>query len=434
MNPTALSDNIKAWGRIEAALAATQAELGIIPAEAAATIEQATLGNLVDVPKFLAEQEDIGHPLIPYLHQLEHACGEHGHWVHYGATTDNILNTGVSLQVSEALAYIHHQQSELLLSMASLAETHAHTVMPGRTQSQQALPFTFGCKVAGWLDEFCRHIPRQKAAEANGLRVLFGGAIGSGAAFGEHAEAILLGVSKRLGLPAMPLPLRSISDGWCELAQVYTLSAGTLAKMATDLKTLGRTEIGEVFQDDGSVGSSTMPQKRNPVHHHALLQAHNTMLATQNTMLQARITADDGDSLCAKQLRDGLTAIIDHYAQCLASARSLVDTLVVNTERMRSNLDLDGGWIMAEPVMFALCQRLNKTEAHDILHDVAMSAKSTGISLRQALEQHPQIAGLALSPEAINELLNPLNYLGRCEAMTKETVSRIRRVLKSDEP
>ncbi len=420
---------IHAWGRVEAALAQTQAELEIIPKDAAHVIVDVISQGNVDIEALLAHKEKIGHPLIPYLRQIEEACGEHGTWLHYGATTDNILYTGLCLNIREALEGCAKQQVLVLNQLCDLAEEHAATVMAGRTHSQQALPISFGYKVAGLLDECSRNLERQDESKKRCLRVMLGGAIGSFAAFGEKGSAIQDGVAKRLKLEPMPVPLRSVTDAWVEIASVYTLAAGTLAKLAADFKNLCRSEIAEIFQDDGSVGSSTMPQKRNPVLYNAILQAFEQMQSASQRMQQIRVIADDGDSLCNNVHREAIVEIIRLYYFILQKTQRLLETVHVNKERMLENIQRDGAWIMSESLMFALSDVVGKTEAHDLLHELAMQSKQSGESLQQVALAHAKIRDLG--EERIQQILNPVNYLGDCESLTHACIERLRQQMRA---
>lgn len=414
----------RSWGKVEAALASTQGELGMIPLKAAEAISAAALNTDCDTEVILSEMERIGHPLIPFLRELEKDCGEHGTWLHFGATTDNITHTGLALLMKDALKECSIQQTLLLENLCTLALKYAETVMVGRTHSQQALPITFGCKVAGWLDEYVRHLERQQGAAERSLSVMMGGAIGSYASFKGKGPEVQAGVAQKLGLGEMPLPLRSITDGWAELASVYSLSAATLARMAADLKMMGRTEIGEVFQEDGSVGSSTMPQKRNPVMYNYVLQAWGEIESIVQRMQSIRVVADDGDSLCNNVLKEGIVDIIKLYYAMLEKSQDIIKTLEVDTSRMQEHLQLDGGWIMAEPLMFALADELGKTEAHELLHDLAMASRSGGKTLGEIALEHPVISKLGKG--RIQEILDPAGYTGECANLTRQTVERLK--------
>ena len=413
-----------AWGRVEAALAQEQAALGMIPQEAADCIQAVTSQTHIDAAAVQAGYQQTGHVFIPYLRLIEEQCGEHGTWLHYGATTDNILFSALSLQLNDALQAVDELQAEVLSQLCDVAEEHKATVMAGRTHTQQALPLTFGYKIAGFLDECERHLERQATCRERCLRVMLGGAIGSFASFGKHGPALQEAVAKRLKLSAMAVPLRSINDAYAELGNVYALSAGTFAKIAVDFKAMCRSEVGELFQDDGSVGSSTMPQKRNPVLYNAVLQAYAYVSDASKRLTDIRVQADDGDSLSGLTQQADIVEVVRLYYGILLKMKKILDTLRVNSDKMRSNLQIDGGWIMAEALMLALAKEMGKTEAHDILHDMAMAARESGQSLRDAALSHSHMQ--KLGTERLDEIIDPHKYIGASVELSEQVIERLR--------
>ena len=414
---------IKAWGTVESALAQGQASLGMIPQAAADEITHVIATTPVRPEDLVQQRKKIGHLFIPYLRIIEDACPQYGNYLHYGATTENILYSAICLQLRQALRVVHTVQTDVIEAFMRLCEEHKRTVMPGRTHGQQALPITFGYKVAGWLDEYTRHLERQKQVHERAFRLMLGGAIGSFASFAEQGPALQQQVAELLEMKAMTVPLRSMTDAWVELGQVYALSASTLAKVACEFKTMSRSEQAEVMQDDGSVGSSTMPQKRNPVQYHAVLHAFEYLESAMQRLFRVRIVPDDGDSFAGFLQRNDIIDIVKLYYFMLQKMQHILATLFVDEQRMRDNLSVQGGWIMAESVMMSLAEDLGKTEAHDLLHDLAMHARSSGQSLRETLSTHPDLQ--RLSSERIDEILEPMHYIGACPELCEETVERM---------
>ena len=288
---------IRSWCKVEAALADVQGELGMIPKEAADTISSAALNFNFSIEKLAEIEKKIRHPLVPFLRELEPACEDARQYLHFGATTQNIQHTGLILRTRDALSEIEKKQAGLINSLCNLAIDHKETLMPGRTHTQHALPITFGFKVAGWLDEFSRHIERQNEMKTRFFTAMMGGGVGSNASFGEFGKDIQDAIAKRLDLKSMPIPHRLIYDSYAEYISVLSISAGTIGRIAADLKSLMRTEVGEVFQDDGSVGSSTMPQKRNPRQLEHILFAYQALNSLLGESHRIMVSEDDANSL-----------------------------------------------------------------------------------------------------------------------------------------
>src|SRR6516225_6843279 len=253
----------QAWLAVESALALTQADLGLIPREAADAITAACRIERLDLERIREGIARTSHPLMPVILELSRVVGEpHGGWVHWGATTQNITQTGDVLVLRKVHRDILGLLGGIMTALANLAERSAEMVMAGRTHGQHAVPITFGLKVASWIDEIGRHINRMRELEPRLFAAIVGGAAGTFASLGDCAPEVQEGVAKRLGLAPMAVPSRSIVDHFAELVCVLGLLGATCGKIGREMK----TEYGEVEEPvpEGTVGSSTMPQKRNP--------------------------------------------------------------------------------------------------------------------------------------------------------------------------
>ena len=347
---------IARYVEVEVALAAAEAKVGVIPKEAAAAIKRLARADAIDVAKLKAETDLVGYPIVGVVHQLAKQCGEAGRYVHWGATTQDIMDTATVLQIRDGLALVEADLAALDASLAALAGKHRDTVMAGRTHLQHALPVTFGYKAAVWRGMVVRH--RQRLAELR-PRVLvgqFAGAAGTLASLGDKGLAVHDALMDELGLGRPPTPWHVARDGMAETVSLLALIAGTLAKIATDVMLMMQTEVGEAFEPfvPGRGSSSTMPQKRNPIACEFILALAKVVRQQAGLMLDA-LAADHERATGPWQLE--WVAIPEAFIAtggALKHARFMLEGLIVDAGRMRRNLDLTGGLIVAEAVMMAL--------------------------------------------------------------------------------
>jgi 3-carboxy-cis,cis-muconate cycloisomerase len=257
----------QAWLEVEAALAEAEAELGIIPIEAATAIREKARLELLDRARIDEGFAKTGHTIVPLVWELSRVVGEpDGGWVHWGATTQNITQTGDLLVLRRAHRIFFGLIGEALAAMADLAERGAEMPIAGRTHGQHAVPATFGYKPAVWIDETLRHVERMRQAAPRLFVAMLGGGAGTFASLGANGPKVQDGIAKRLGMGSMRVPARTIGDHLAENLCLWGLVAATCGKIAREIYTLMKTEFGEVEEPapPGTVGSSTMPQKRNP--------------------------------------------------------------------------------------------------------------------------------------------------------------------------
>ena len=414
---------------VEAALARVQGRLGIIPEAAAAQIGGAAAIVALDPAELAASVRRVGYPVVGLVAALSRAAGEAGRWTHWGATTQDIMDTALALQVRDGFALIRADLVATVHALASLAERHRDTIMAGRTHLQHALPTVFGLKCATWLQPMLGDLARLDAARARAVRVQFGGAAGTLASLGDQGLAVAEGLAAELHL-AMPLaPWHACRDGWAEAACALAILCGSLAKMATDVILLAQTEVAEVAEPylAGRGGSSTMPQKRNPIASEYILAAARTAQALVPVMLGA-MAADHERATGpwqAEPLALPQIAVLTHGA--LLHGRALAEGLVVDPARMRRNLDGTGGLIMAEAVMMGLAPRLGREAAHHAVKHACDRALAEGTSLAEALLAEQDVA--PLGREAIAHLLDPRTYLGSAQAFVDRVVGAARAAL-----
>jgi 3-carboxy-cis,cis-muconate cycloisomerase len=414
---------------VEAALALAEAELGLIPAEAAARIaEVAARPEALDFGELPERTRRVGYPVVGLVAALSKAAGpEAGRYTHWGATTQDILDTALVLQLREALGLLARDLGRLIQALAALAARHRRTPMAGRTHLQHALPITFGLKCAVWLDPLLRHAERLAALRPRVLVLSFGGAAGTLASLGAEGLAIAERLAARLGLGLPPLPWHVSRDSLNEAVAWLGLLTGSLGKMATDVMLLSQTELGEVSEPHlpGRGSSSTMPQKRNPIAaEYILAQAravHGLVPVMMGAMMQdfERGTGN----WQAEPLAVGPAFVLAHGA--LEQAIGIAEGIVVDEAQMRRNLGASGGLIMAEAVMMRLAPALGREAAHHVVQEACDLARAEGIPLAAALARRPEVA-VRFDDATLREMTDPLSYLGSAEAFIDRVLERAR--------
>jgi 3-carboxy-cis,cis-muconate cycloisomerase len=411
----------------EAALARAQARLGIIPAEAAQAITEAADASRLDLPALAAATRTTGYPVVGLVKQLSALAGpEPGRWTHWGATTQDILDTGLVLQCRDALALVAQDLDATIAALAHQARTHRDTVMAGRTHLQHALPVTFGYKVAVWLSPLLAMRERLAELRPRLLRVQFGGAAGTLASLGDQGLAVLRELALELELAEPDIPWHVARDTLAEAVAWLGLLCGALSKIATDVMLLMQTEVAEVFEPHapGRGGSSTMPQKRNPIAcDYVLAQARGVhALVPQMLAAMAQDQERGTGPWQAEALALPQAFLLAHGA--LTQARAIAEGMTVDAARMRRNLDATGGLIMAEAVMMGLAPLLGRGPAHDAVHHACDLALAEGIPLATALAREPAVAA-QLDAAAIAWLTDPAFYLGAAGAFVDRVLARL---------
>jgi len=415
---------------VEAALARAQAALGLIPAEAAAAITAAAKAERVDIAKIGASAVIVGYPVIGLVKALGQAAGpEAARWVHWGATTQDILDTATILQMRDGLALIERDLARTIRGLAALARTHRDTPMAGRTHLQHALPITFGAKVAVWMQPLLRSLVRLRAVRQEIAVVQFGGAVGTLASLGDRGGETIAGLARELGLGTTPAPWHVDRGLLADAVAALGVLGGGLAKIATDVILLMQTEVGEVAEPHqaGRGGSSTMPQKRNPIACEYILATVRGLHAAVPLMLGAM--AQDQERGTGPWQSEDLAIpqafVLAHAA--LAHAAALAEGMTVDAARMRANLDLTGGLILAEQVMMRLAPAIGREAAHHRVQHCCDRAIAARIPLLDALLADPEVTA-ALSRHEIAAALDPAGYLGRSGAMVDAVLAEAARV------
>ena len=402
---------------VEAALARVQARLGIIPADAAASITRAARVDNLSTEELAASARNVGYPVVGLVAGLSRAAGDAGGWTHWGATTQDIMDTATVLQVREGLSLIRTELRAMVTALAAQADNHRHTVMAGRTHLQQALPTTLGLKCAVWAQPLITHIHRLDALRPRVELVSFAGAAGTLASLGDQGIAVMEGLAQELALTSPVAPWHVNRDGLAETVAFLGLICGSLAKLATDVILLAQTEVGELAEPyvAGRGSSSTMPQKRNPIASEYILAASRTVHALVPVMLGAM--AQDHERATGPWQAELLALpqcfVLTHGA--LQHARAIAEGMVIDATRMRRNLDLTHGLIVSEAVMMGLAPHIGRGEAHHVVKHACDTALAEAISLADALAREPVMAS-RLDRSAIERLTDPAHYLGSNDA------------------
>jgi adenylosuccinate lyase len=423
----------QAWLDVEAALAQAQAELGIIPEYAAEEITRKAQLSLLDMQAIRAGLARTGHSLVPLIWELDRVCEEEaGGYVHWGATTQNITQTGQLLLVRRAHSIFLRQLATILQVLANLAERTKGMLLPGRTHGQHAVPATFGFKVAVWIDELCRHVERFRDCERRVFVAMLGGGAGTVASLGEVGPVIQDKMAQRLGMGTMTVPARSLGDHQAEYVCLLGLLAATCSKIGREIYTLMKQEFGEVEEPvpPGTVGSSTMPQKRNPKLSQDIVAAAAQVRALVPLALEAMQTEHEADRTTSMMIDHAMTDACCLTGDILQRLIVLFSDLQVFPERMLQNLHLSGGLIMAEALMLELGKCIGRQRAHDAVYDAAQTAVTQNRPFSELLGEDARVRS-HLTPEQMAELLDPAQYMGLCKQFAEQSALRARHTVSA---
>lgn len=412
----------------ETALARAQAKVGIIPAEAADDITAKAGLDGLDLERLRTETEIVGYPVLPIVKQVAEQCGDAGRYLHWGATTQDIMDTAVMLQCKQGVALLQDQLDRVRRALRQLADEHAATVTAGRTHLQHALPVTFGYRCAVWLSALDRHAERLGQARRRALMVQFGGAAGTLASLGPGPEGLETRavLAAELGLRDPEITWHVARDGLAELVTLFAAVGGSLGKIAWDVMMMCSSEFGELAEPfvPGRGASSTMPQKRNPISSELMFAAAKLLRDKSSTVLDAMM--QDFERATGPWHLEW-AAVPEAFlllSSSLHQAEFMLSGLEVNVDRMRRNTHITGGLIVAEAVMMDLAPVLGRQRAHDVVYEACRTAIETGTTLEAELRTHAELVD-QLGAERISELCDPARYLGSAVAMTRSVVGTI---------
>jgi adenylosuccinate lyase len=419
---------VQRWFDYEAALAQAQASLGLVPEAAAREIAERASEGVIDVERIGAEARVARHPLVPALRALARRCGEDSaQWLHHGPTTQDVLDTGAVLQLRDAHAVFLRDLGRVGGELARLAARYRDSPMAGRTHAVHALPITFGHKCAIWLDELGRHRERLVQVEPRLFVGSMVGAVGTQASFGEHAAELERRLMARLGLGVPAISWQPARDRLVEYAGLLGLLGGTLGKIAGEIVLLSHDEIAELAEPsgEGKVGSSTMPHKRNPAACENIALLGRSLRYAVAFMHEALGSQHERDGVAWKVEWKALPEIGMTVGAMLAQTREVLAGLAVDEARMRANLGLTGGYLLAERVMFVLARAVGRQTAQRWVERAIAEGRARGWSLAEALAADAGIAG-ALGADQIAAALDPAGYLGPAPARVDALLAQVR--------
>lgn len=420
--------------RVEAALARSEAEVGMLPEAAAAAIEVAASGGAVRIERVDALEAELRHDVMAIARALGEAAGESGAWVHYGATSADITDTALGLEHKEALGVLREDLSDLVRALAELAQRHRGTAEVGRTHGQHAVPTSFGYKLAGFAAEFLRHRRRLDELQPRLSVGKMAGAVGTGGSFGAHAAEVERRVMAHLGLRADEAPTQVVGrDRIAEFTNLLALIAGTSERLATEVRNLQRTEIAELqepFDERRQVGSSTMAQKRNPMLSENVTSLARLVRAFALPPLENMVLWHERDLANSANERVVIPHAVLLTDDILRKLASVVRGLDVRVGRMEELLESGGGEVMTENLMLGLtAKRVPRAEAHELLRTLTRRAPG-GPPLLERARAEPKIRAL-LSDAELTELLDPGAYVRAAAAKTDRVLAEIHRELSA---
>ena len=409
---------VQAMLDVEAALARAQARVGVIPHSAVAPITTACRAELYDFEALGLAIASAGNSAIPLVKalgkQIASSAPEAERYVHLGATSQDVMDSGLVLQLRAALDLIERDMAQLADVLAAQAQRYATTPLAGRTWLQQATPVTLGMKIASWLGAVTRSRQRLHELKPRLLCLQFGGASGTLAALGDQAMPVAQALADELGLSLPEQPWHTQRDRLVEFAAVLGLIAGGLGKIGRDISLLMQTEAAEVFEPSapGKGGSSTMPHKRNPVGSAVLIGAATRVPGLLSILFSAMPQEHERSLGLWHAEWETLPEICCVVSGALVQALNIARGLEVDSERMARNLDLTHGLVLAEAVSIVLAQRVGRETAHHLLEQCCKRAVAEKRHLRGVLGEEPQITA-HLSAQELDRLLDPAHYLGQ---------------------
>lgn len=415
----------------EVTLARVQGKLGIIPDWAAQGIAQHADANKLDMDALREKHDIVGYPIVGLVEQLAQLCGESGRYLHWGTTTQDVMEGATVLQMKRGLDLLDRQLDEVRGHLVKLARDHRDTIMIGRTHLQQALPVTFGYKCAVYLSALDRHKQRLAQVRPRVLMAQFGGGAGSAASLGGRGAdgslpmglQVLRGLAQDMGLEEPPICWHVARDGIAEVVSLLANIGGSLGKMALDFSIMCSDEFAELREPfvPHRGASSTMPHKRNPIACEVIL-ALSKLLRNHASLATDALLSDFERATGPWHLEwVAVPESFNYLSQSLAQASFLLQGLEVDSIAMERNLDLSQGLIMAEHVMTAIAPVTGHVPAHDIIYDAARRSRETRTSLYNILAQDAKVTKI-LNDKQLHYYTDPRNYLGACQDMVDRVV------------
>ncbi|KAJ4249153.1 hypothetical protein NW762_012488 [Fusarium torreyae] len=411
---------------VETALARAQAKASVIPADAAKAITSLSDPKKIDYDRLAKETDIVGYPILPLIRQLSAMCGDAGKYLHWGATTQDIMDTASVMQMDKGLSIVEKKLDSVIEVLAKLSAQHKDALMAGRTHLQHALPVTFGYKCAVWLSGLQRSRERLQQLRPRCLLVQYGGAAGTLASLGNGNEGIVVrkNLAEETGLHDPSITWHVARDGVAEVVNTLAVIGGTLGKVALDLIIMSSNELGEVMEPfvPHRGASSTMPQKRNPISSELMLAASKILRANAGLALEGMVV--DFERASGPWHLEWV-AIPESFViavGALHQAEFVLSGLTVDRAKMRENLDSTKGLIVAEAVMMGLAPHIGRQEAHDIVYEACKSAIESGAAFYDVLKSTDAVMRV-LTEKALKSLCDPRNYLGAALSMVDNVLA-----------
>ena len=418
------SSTLARYTETEVALALAEGKLGLIPTDAAKTIAERAPQIGLDMDRLERETHNVGYPILPLVHQLAEGLGDAGKFLHWGATTQDIMDTALVLQIRAGLDLVEADLRGVAAQLRRLSAEYRDTPMAGRTHLQHALPVTFGLKTAIWLGMVERNLERLQQLRPRVLVGQFAGAGGTLASLGTHGLDVQVAMMAELKLGVPETTWHTARDGLAETAQWLGLVTTSLAKMALDVSLMMANEFGEVFEPfvQGRGASSTMPQKRNPISCEVMIGAAKTVRHLAGLALDGAVQDFERATGPWQAEWVALPEAFLHTAGAVSQALFMLTGLEVDTQRMRQNLDSTGGLIVAEAVMMGLAPALGRNEAHDVVYAACRIALEQKRTLADVLKANDDVTRL-VSLAQIDAMCEPTNYLGCAAQMVDKALA-----------
>jgi adenylosuccinate lyase len=422
-------NRLQIWLDIEAALARCQAKLGILPQNVADDICAKAQLNNIDLDEYRRLYIETKHPLVPLLKLFQKAVGPSGEFVHFGATTHDIVDIGKMISLKKVWDITEETLLAIEDDLLDLIEKHAYTLMAGRSHNIQALPITFGFKAAIWASELRRDIERLQQARDRVFVVTFSGANGTMASFdgkGHELEALM---AKEFELGVPDISWHAARDRIAEIASIFAIIGGTLARIAQEVYLLMASEIGELSEGytESLVGSSTMPHKINPINTQHIMGAARTLRYDAAHCIECMLIDHEHNLVHFNDERLTVERMGRTMGELLERSYELVHTLHVDEKRMRKNLDVLKGAVQSENVMLKLGERIGKMTAKNIVTELAVKAIREDAFLSDLLNNDPRVSE-HLSSDDISKLLDPVQYADAAAEIALDYVNKTRSI------
>ncbi|MFV0364585.1 MAG: adenylosuccinate lyase [Suipraeoptans sp.] len=414
------------WLDTWTALAQSEADLGVIPQSAATEIKEKAKWENIDFDEVREGFLKTSHPLMPQIRCFEKACSkESGGYIHWGATTQDIMDTAVVLQMKDAHAILVKQVQELLDLCLDKAKKYQNLTMAGRTHGQHALPITLGYKIAIWADEFGRHLERLETGKHRYLVGQLAGAAGTLASLGDDGIKVQKGMCELLGLEVPVTTWHVARDGFAEFSSVVSMIAGTVGKIANEFINLERTEIAEIEESFamGKVGSSTMPHKRNPMVCENIVATVRIVQANAALSFGAMIQEHERDMTFWQTEWSYIPQICIMLDGAIDMMKVILNAMIVHEDKISENLFMTKGLIVSERIMLVLGRYLGRQDAHEVIYEGSMKAFEQNMPLVDILLEDERVTS-KIEEDVIRDTINPMNYVGACAEFVDRAVEK----------